>query len=47
MRTVVLALTHRGMSALRRARGHHVSARATATLQFGRPTTRTVTFRHR
>ena len=47
MRTVVLRLTHRGMVALRRARGHHVNALVTATLQFARPAKRTVIFRHR
>jgi uncharacterized membrane protein YuzA (DUF378 family) len=47
MRTVVLPLTHRGTLALRHARGHHVRALVTATVQFSRPTQRTVNFRHR
>jgi DNA-binding SARP family transcriptional activator len=47
MRTIVLPLTHRGSIALRHARGHHVRALVTATLQFAQPAQRTITFRHR
>jgi hypothetical protein len=47
MRTVVLALTHRGSLSLKRARGHHIRALVTATLQFAQPAQRTITFRHR
>jgi hypothetical protein len=46
MRTVVLALTHRGTIVLRRAPGHRVHALVIASLQFARPAQRTVLFRH-
>lgn len=47
MRSIVLKLTRRGSRALKHARGHHIAALVTATLQFAQPAKRTITFRHR
>jgi hypothetical protein len=47
MRSIVLPLTHEGSIALKRARGHHLTALAIATLRFAAPAERTIAFRHR